>query len=171
VEQQCCDGLNFGYFYDSIEIPVLQQTVDVQLSFAVATDYARWQRHRRLPTPRTLTSNNDAPTPTLSLAAAATSMADIYSVTPCSDVPLIGLMVYSFARIGAALGMAVEDVFAQNRRLWVRLGEKGGKRHAMPCHHNLEAQSSTRGGRSDAVLGAVRWGAGMRSAVGVAAVG
>ena len=25
-----------------------------------------------------------------------------------------------------------------NRRLWVRLREKGGKRHEMPCHHNLE---------------------------------
>jgi len=47
-------------------------------------------------------------------------------------------MVYSFVRIGAALGMTVEDVFTQNRRLWVRLREKGGKRHAMPCHHNLE---------------------------------
>jgi integrase len=51
---------------------------------------------------------------------------------------LIGLMVFSFARIGAALGMKVEDVFTQNRRLWVRLREKGGKAHAMPCHHNLE---------------------------------
>ena len=48
-------------------------------------------------------------------------------------------MVYSFARIGAALGMKVEDVYVQNRRLWVRLHEKGGKRHEMPCHHNLEA--------------------------------
>ena len=47
-------------------------------------------------------------------------------------------MVYSFARIGAALGMKVEDVFTQNRRLWVRQHEKGGKDHAMPCHHNLE---------------------------------
>src|SRR6516164_4012961 len=51
---------------------------------------------------------------------------------------MIGVMVYSFARIGAALGMTVEDVYTQNRRLWVRLREKGGKRHAMPCHHNLE---------------------------------
>ena len=42
------------------------------------------------------------------------------------DRALIGLMVYSFARIGAALGMMVEDVFTQNRRLWVRLREKGG---------------------------------------------
>ena len=54
------------------------------------------------------------------------------------DRALIGPMVYSFARIGAAIGMRVEDVFTQNRRLWVRLNEKGGKRHAMPCHHNLE---------------------------------
>ena len=48
-------------------------------------------------------------------------------------------MVYSFARIGAALGMKVEDVYVQNRRLWLRLHEKGGKRHEMPCHHNLES--------------------------------
>jgi integrase len=47
-------------------------------------------------------------------------------------------MVYSFARICAALGMAVEDVHTQNRQRWVRMREKGGKRHAMPCHHNLE---------------------------------
>jgi site-specific recombinase XerD len=54
------------------------------------------------------------------------------------DCALIGLMVYSFARVGAALAMKVEDVFTQNRRLWVRLHEKGGKHHEMPCHHNLE---------------------------------
>jgi site-specific recombinase XerD len=54
------------------------------------------------------------------------------------DRALIGLMVYSFARVGAALAMRVEDVFVQNRRLWVRLHEKGGKRHEMPCHHNLD---------------------------------
>jgi integrase len=48
-------------------------------------------------------------------------------------------MVFSFARIGAMLAMKVEDVFVQDRRLWVRSREKGGKRHEMPCHHNLEA--------------------------------
>jgi integrase len=63
---------------------------------------------------------------------------DTAKVAGLRDRALIGLMVYSFAGIGAALGMAVEDVFTQNRRLWVRLREKGGKRHAMPCHHNLE---------------------------------
>jgi integrase len=41
-------------------------------------------------------------------------------------------VVYSFARIGVALGMTVADVFTQNRRRWVRLREKGGKRYEMP---------------------------------------
>ncbi len=63
---------------------------------------------------------------------------DITTVIGLRDRALIGLMVYSFARIGAAIGTRVEDVYPRNRRLWVRLHEKGGKQHAMPCHHNLE---------------------------------
>ncbi|MGX1501191.1 site-specific recombinase XerD [Labrenzia sp. MBR-25] len=52
---------------------------------------------------------------------------------------LIGLMTYSFVLVGAALSMDVHDVFVQNRRLWMRLREKGGKNHEMPCHHSPEA--------------------------------
>ena len=54
------------------------------------------------------------------------------------DRALIGLMVYTFARVGAVLQMRVEDVYVQDRRSWVRLHEKRGKKHEMPCHHNLE---------------------------------
>ena len=64
---------------------------------------------------------------------------DTSTVIGLRDRALIGLMVYSFARIGAAIGMRVEDVFTQNRCLWVRLPEKGGKRRVMPCHHSLES--------------------------------
>jgi site-specific recombinase XerC len=79
-------------------------------------------------------------TPVLDPSEARALLDSIDTSTPAGlrDRALIGLMVYSFARIGAALGMAVEDVYTQNRRLWVRLREKGGKRHAMPCHHNLD---------------------------------
>jgi site-specific recombinase XerD len=63
---------------------------------------------------------------------------DVSTPIGLRDRALIGLMVYSFARVGAALNMTVADVFTQNRRLWVRLQEKGGKQHDMPCHHNLE---------------------------------
>ena len=76
-------------------------------------------------------------TPVLDPAEARTLLdsIDVATYAGLRDRALIGLMVYSFARIGAALGMAVEDVYTQNRRLWVRLREKGGKRHAMPCHN------------------------------------
>jgi site-specific recombinase XerD len=80
-------------------------------------------------------------TPVLDPTEARALLDSIDATTPVGlrDRALIGLMVYSFARIGAALAMKVEDVYVQNRRLWVRLHEKGGKRHEMPCHHNLEA--------------------------------
>lgn len=80
-------------------------------------------------------------TPVLDPAEARALLDSIDVTTPggLRDRALIGLMIYSFARIGAALGMRVEDVYTQNRRLWVRLREKGGKAHALPCHHNLEA--------------------------------
>ncbi|CAG0984240.1 partial Tyrosine recombinase XerC, partial [Gammaproteobacteria bacterium] len=80
-------------------------------------------------------------TPVLDPSEARTLLDSIDATTPIGlrDRALIGLMVYSFARVGAALAMKVEDVYVQHRRLWVRLHEKGGKRHEMPCHHNLEA--------------------------------
>jgi site-specific recombinase XerD len=63
---------------------------------------------------------------------------DVSTQAGLRDRALIALMVFSFARVGAALGMTVADVYTQNRRLWVRLREKGGKRHEMPCHHTLD---------------------------------
>ena len=54
------------------------------------------------------------------------------------DRALIGVMVYTFARINAVLEMKVKDYFIQGRRGWVRLHEKGGKEHEVPCHHTLE---------------------------------
>ena len=79
-------------------------------------------------------------TPVLDPAEARRLLDSIDTSTPAGlrDKALIGLMVYSFARVGAALAMKVEDVFTQKGRLWVRLHEKGGKDHAMPCHHTLE---------------------------------
>jgi len=55
------------------------------------------------------------------------------------DRALIGMMVYAFARISAALGMNVEDVYRRGGHLYVRLHVKTGQLHEMPCHRNLEA--------------------------------
>jgi integrase/recombinase XerD len=53
------------------------------------------------------------------------------------DRALIATLTYSFARIGAALKMKVEDLRPRGAGWTVRLHEKGGKQHSMPCHHAL----------------------------------
>lgn len=80
-------------------------------------------------------------TPVLSAIEARTLLdsIDVTGVVGLRDRALIGVMVYSFARVGAVVGMRLEDYFLQGRRGWVRLHEKGGKRHEVPCHHNAEA--------------------------------
>jgi site-specific recombinase XerD len=54
------------------------------------------------------------------------------------DRALIATMAFSFARIGAVLGMKVEDYYPNGKRWWIRLHEKGGKFHEVPAHHTLE---------------------------------
>ena len=54
---------------------------------------------------------------------------DAGSLVGLRDRALIGLMTYSFARVGAVLKMKVKDYFIQGRRGHVRLHEKGAKEH------------------------------------------
>jgi integrase/recombinase XerD len=54
------------------------------------------------------------------------------------DRALIAIMVFSFARVGAVVGMDVEDYFQKGKRWWFRLHEKGGKYHEVPAHHKAE---------------------------------
>jgi integrase/recombinase XerD len=64
---------------------------------------------------------------------------DTSTLAGLRDRALIGVMVYSFARVSAAVSMRVEDYFPEGKRWWLRLHEKGGKLHAVPAHHNAEA--------------------------------
>jgi site-specific recombinase XerD len=61
----------------------------------------------------------------------------IDTVRDLRDRALISVLTYSFARITAALKMKVEDLRPQGAGWQLRLYEKGGKEHAMPCHHAL----------------------------------
>lgn len=63
---------------------------------------------------------------------------DTSDIIGLRDRALIGVMVYSFARVSAAIGMRVDDYFPSGKRWWFRLHEKGGKRHEVPAHHNAE---------------------------------
>ena len=59
---------------------------------------------------------------------------DTTTVIGLRDRALIGLMVYSFARIGAAIGMRVEDVYHAEPPLMGSLAREGRQatRHAVP---------------------------------------
>jgi site-specific recombinase XerD len=59
------------------------------------------------------------------------------TVRDLRDRALIATLTYSFARITAALKMKVEDLRPQGAGWRLRLHEKGGKHHQMPCHHSL----------------------------------
>ena len=59
------------------------------------------------------------------------------TVRDLRDRALIATLTYSFARIGAALKMKVEDLRPKGAGWQIRLHEKGGKHHTMPCHHAL----------------------------------
>ena len=59
------------------------------------------------------------------------------TVRDLRDRALICTLTYSFARITAALKMKVGDLRPQGAGYRLRLHEKGGKHHEMPCHHAL----------------------------------
>jgi site-specific recombinase XerD len=79
-------------------------------------------------------------TPVLSAADARKLLDSIETnhVVGLRDRALIGLMVYSFARVSAAVKMRVGDYYPNGKRYWIRLHEKGGKFHEVPAHHTAE---------------------------------
>lgn len=79
-------------------------------------------------------------TPVLTAEQARILLDSVDTSTPIGlrDRALIGVMVYSFARVTAAISMRMEDYFQSGKRWWLRLHEKGGKRHDLPAHHNAE---------------------------------
>ena len=80
-------------------------------------------------------------TPVLSPAEARKLLETIDSDTLAGlrDRALLSVMLYSFARVSAVLGMRRQDYFGQGSRGWLRLHEKGGKRHDVPAHHRAAA--------------------------------
>ena len=63
---------------------------------------------------------------------------DTSHVVGLRDRALIGVMVYSFARVSAVVKMKVKDYYPNGKRYWIRLHEKGGKFHEVPAHHTAE---------------------------------
>ena len=80
-------------------------------------------------------------TPVLSAGEARTLLDSIDLTRPAGlrDWALLATMAYSFARVGAMVGMNVGDYYQQGKLWWLRLHEKDGRFHRVPAHHNAEA--------------------------------
>src|ERR1019366_2970571 len=88
--------------------------------------------------PKWVVKKGKTPVLTAEEARALLDSIDVTTIGGLRDRAMIGVMVFSFARIGAVVAMDVEDFFQQGKRWWFRLHEKGGKRHDVPTHHKAE---------------------------------
>jgi hypothetical protein len=81
-------------------------------------------------------STKKGKTPILSEAEAKKLIQSINtkSIVGLRDRAVISVLLYGFARVGAAVAMSVGDYCYQQERWWFRLHEKGGKHHEMPAH-------------------------------------
>ena len=64
---------------------------------------------------------------------------DATKLSGLRDRALIAVMVFSFARVSAAVSLKAEDYYQDGKRWWFRFREKGGKQHQVPAHHTAEA--------------------------------
>jgi integrase/recombinase XerD len=63
---------------------------------------------------------------------------EISTHTGLRDRALLGVLAYTFARIGAVVNLKVEDYYPSGKRFLLRFKEKGGKEKELPVHHKLE---------------------------------
>jgi site-specific recombinase XerC len=77
---------------------------------------------------------------------------DASTLVGARDRALIGVMTYAFARIGAVVAMRVEDHYPAGKRWWVRLHEKGGKRHEMPAITSSNSSSTNISTRRESAM-------------------
>jgi integrase len=89
--------------------------------------------------PRHVVKRGKTPVLTADQARQLLDSINVATIVGLRDRALIGLMCYTFARVSAMVHMRVEDYYQSGKRWWVRLHEKGGKRHEVPAHHNAEA--------------------------------
>jgi site-specific recombinase XerD len=54
------------------------------------------------------------------------------------DRALLGILAYTFARIGSVVNLKVEDYYPSGKGFLIRFKEKGGKEKDLPVHHKLE---------------------------------
>jgi site-specific recombinase XerD len=62
---------------------------------------------------------------------------DITNVWGLRNRALMGVLVFSCARVSAVVGMKLKDYFSEGKEWELRLHEKRGKLHVVPSHHQV----------------------------------
>jgi site-specific recombinase XerD len=88
--------------------------------------------------PRHVVTRGKTPVLTREQARQLLESIDVSTVGGLRDRALIAVMIFSFARVSAVIGMNAEDYYPDGKRWWFRLHEKGGKFHEVPAHHAAE---------------------------------
>ena len=68
---------------------------------------------------------------------------DVSTLAGLRDRAFLGVLVYSFARVSAAVSLRVADYYTQGPRSFFRLHEKGGRYNVVPAHHTAQAYVDT----------------------------
>lgn len=87
--------------------------------------------------PKHVVTQGQTPVLTQSEARDLIAAIDVGSIVGLRDRALIAVMLYTFARVSAAVAMTVGDYRVRGKRSWIKLREKGGKVKEIPAHHNL----------------------------------
>jgi site-specific recombinase XerD len=107
--------------------------------FLVVRQVVPWSPATSVRGPKYVIKRGKTPVLTAEQARTLLDSIDTSTVAGLRDRAIIGVMIFSFARVGAVVGMNVDDYYQNGRRSWLRLHEKGGKFHEVPAHHNAEA--------------------------------
>ena len=91
--------------------------------------------------PKHVVTKGSTPVLTPAETRALLDRIDTGTVVGLRDRALLSVLMYSFAGVSAAVGMRRQDYFLQGTRGWLRLHEKGGKRHDVPAHHRARPPS------------------------------
>lgn len=86
--------------------------------------------------PKYVVKKGKTPVLTAEEARSILDRIDVGELIGLRDRALIGVMLYTFSRVSAAVGMDAGDYYQIGKRSWIRLHEKGGKLHEVPAHHN-----------------------------------
>jgi Phage integrase family len=93
---------------------------------------------REVKTPKFSRNEGKTPAPPAEEVQKLIDSIDLNHVVGLRDQAILGVLTYTFARIGAVVSLQVKDYFQVGKRSVLRFNEKGGKEKEIPVHHKLE---------------------------------